>query len=264
MTNKYLRGKKPKSSDKNKNNSNIYIFTEGDVTEPEYFAAFLKKKKSKYDFNFRVSVNRDVLSGDKNNIYIIKSNSASDPINVFERALYFITNKKTDYDIVFIVIDADNRYRQSDKKKANLNDIFNRSVFLCKLDKTDNGLFKQLDDKKVYLIYSNVAFEFWLLLHLQYTTADEYDFYSLCDKLNDNLMKEFKGKLTYSKNRDKVDFSDFVEDKYIDIAKDNASKVFNYMSSVSEVNMETNPITNVHVLIQYLEAFLDNKVEKIS
>ncbi len=254
MTNKYLREKKPKSSDKNKKqNKNIYIFTEGDVTEPEYFAAFLKKKKSKYDFNFRVSVNRDVLSGDKNNIYIIKSNSASDPNSVFERALSFITNKKTDDDIVFIVIDADNRYMQSDKKKANLNDIFNSSVFLYKLD--DNGLFKQLDDKKVYLIYSNVAFEFWLLLHLQYTSRSFNDSDELIETIN-NIMNNKNIKCILSKVSGKTDFSVFIED--ITKAIKNAERLVDYsLNNEGVINMTTNPSTNVHILIQYIDYFLN-------
>ncbi|MHA1540790.1 MAG: RloB family protein [Alphaproteobacteria bacterium] len=229
-----MRGRSSRLNRKTKKKKSIvYIFTEGDITEPRYLKDwgnyFCKKNELKKSPNI---CNFIELESSSSVFTIIKSNSKSASRTVYETAEKWFS-KKDPEDFIFIAIDDD------DRAKKDMNNIFQK----C------NSFEKGFSNKKINCIFSNRSVEFWALLHFIQTNR-AYN--------KKNLETELRKYLPdyHDKTHKIFDFS-LMKDK-TDTAIKNSISIRNQHNNTGEPYKQRST-TNMDELIIFLREFLIKK-----
>ncbi|WP_104712847.1 RloB family protein [Helicobacter cetorum] len=171
-------------------------------------------------------------------IEIVPCGKESDFVHVVSKALKFIDGSKDNpYSHVFCVADVDN-----DKKK---NKRVNTEI---------GNLKKKCGEQEVRAIISNPCFEYWILLHLHYTTAFFKDDKELKKEI-DSRLKQEKCNMEYSKNNKKL--YRVIVDKY-ETALKNAKQVCKWHKDNGKNEDYPNPSTQLNELIGFLDTELKN------
>jgi hypothetical protein len=195
----------------------VLIVCEGKKTEPHYLIAL-----------------RDHLKLSQANIKI-DPNSNSSPTSVVKYAKDLITDSfKDPYDHVFCVIDRD-KHADFDTAIAQIKGYKNKDI-----------------DTKIHAIVSNPCFEFWILLHFDYTTklfGISGD--SPCDDLIKNNLKNFIE--DYEKG-DKTIMLPIIRSG-LEIAVANAKRA----NKTAKRNNTDNPTTQMDELVDYLKGLKGEK-----
>lgn len=188
----------------------VLIVTEGSKTEPNYFRELIN--------HFRLNNVRYVK------IDIDDHNYGLAPINIVDRAI----DKIDQYDNFFCVFDKDIH-----------------PTYKAAIDKAKRSRWK----RKIKIIDSVPCFEFWILLHYEYTTAAFYSSGkgSICDNLIRRKLKKYLPE--YTKGSENIAYETL---HLLDNAVANAKKVqeHNKKSGVES------PSTKVHILIEYMKTFI--------
>lgn len=202
---KDLQRKKSRRSSYDK----ILIVCEGEKTEPNYFTDLV--------CYYKINTANVEIDG----------SCGSSPKSILKRAEDLAKNeyKKGDgFDRIYCVFDKDS-HETYDETVAKI------------AGKKPKGIF--------YAAISVPCFEYWLLLHFQYTTKP----YNRAGKssIGNEVLKELKAVYpNYEKGNDKV-FSELINQ--IEFAKQNAMRALEH----SNKNFTDNPSTNIHELIDYLQ-----------
>ncbi|WP_251862450.1 RloB family protein [Clostridium sp. Marseille-Q2269] len=220
-------------------NPTIVIICEGKETEVDYF----KKFNSRYT---RV----DVRVADKNSIGKNKA-KATDPESLVDKALYI---KENDYDInpkdgdrVWCIFDVDIDYNNNNPVESKIQQIERA---------------KKRANNKIILGISNPCFEFWYLLHFEYTTANLKNYNSVIKKLNKYIKDYEKNKSIYDELKNNIDnavkrslkLKEYHESLHRQLPD---RFINNYNINVRDF-IQSNPYTNIGDLVQYIDK-LGNK-----
>ena len=191
----------------------VYIFTEGEKTEPIYF----ESKKKEIETEIR-----------RKDIKIEIKGKGYNTLSLVDFALEFRQRENIDLtvDECWVVFDKDD-----------FNKDFNNAINKAKT----NGL---------KVAYSNEAFELWFLLHFNFMNSairrEDYN-----TKLTENF-KKLTGdkKYKYDKVKSVYPLIEIIKDKELDAIK-NAKKILKqYKGEKSFLKM--NPSTTVHLLVERL------------
>lgn len=211
---------------KRKRNPIIALICEGSETEPLYFNNY----KSKY-------INIDIK--------IVSSNSKfgkkTDSINIIKKACEYKLNNSDilnykDGDRIWWIFDADIDYNNDNAVKS-------KSEQITKVNKIAKR-------NKINIGITNPCFEFWYLLHFEYSTA----FLRNYDEV-ENKLKRFINR--YQKN---CDVYQLLKDKTNDAIK-NANILQKYYTELGkDINnpediVACNPYTNIQDLVEYIKSF---------
>ena len=200
----------------------VWIFTEGDVTEPEYFNEWKRAFLDRTDYA---------------RLEIKKSDTESDPKSVFSRAedCFNSSTNMDKKDYIFIVIDEDDRFDNKIQKNS-LEAIFEK----CSLG-------SNFCPNKINCIFSNRSFEFWGLLHfLEQPSTAPLTKKELKKKLQSFLKK-------YNEKNKRFDFS--LMKSNISRAKRHAQAIRCFHDNNRDASYITRPTTNVDELIDFLEKY---------
>ncbi|MDD5007028.1 MAG: RloB family protein [Syntrophorhabdaceae bacterium] len=187
----------------------ILIVCEGEKTEPNYFRWL-----------------RDRFRLNRANIVIAHKKGGLDPKSLVEYAIVEYNNDK-DFDQVYCVFDKDKH-----------------TTFQGALDKIRSILSQRRI--KIYAIYSIPCFEFWLLLHFEYTTRP-YEAplnNSNCELVISDLQKYIPG---YKKGLQNSLL--YIHDNTIDNAIIRSKQV----ETFHRTSGTDNPSTKVYILVEYLK-----------
>lgn len=187
----------------------ILIVCEGEKTEPSYFEDFRS--------HFRLS---------SANVEIVKNVMGSSPISVVECAVE-LYRRDRGYDRVYCVFDRD-RHPRYDEALARI----------------DNERSRKIRPFPLYAVPSIPCFEFWILLHFEYTTA-QFDVPegSICDELIRYLRKYLPDYRKAGSVFEKIVGN-------LDVATVNAKRV----AAFHETSGTDNPSTRVHELVEHLRS----------
>lgn len=130
--------RKNRHNRKERSAAKMVIFTEGDVTEPQYLSDWIKKFAIKNEINPIKA---------KMKFEIVASNDKSEPLKIVERLIDEKKPAKNGLDIFYAVFDEDDR-SLGGKDKENFNKAF---------DEAENNNIK--------VICSNRSVELWALMH---------------------------------------------------------------------------------------------------
>ena len=130
--------RKNRHNRKERSAAKMVIFTEGDVTEPQYLSDWIKKFAVKNEINPIKA---------KMKFEIVASNDKSEPLKIVERLIDAKKPAKNSLDIFYAVFDEDDR-SSGGKDKENFNKAF---------DEAENNNIK--------VICSNRSVELWALMH---------------------------------------------------------------------------------------------------
>ena len=192
----------------------ILIVCEGEKTEPNYFQELV-------DFYKLNSANVE-----------IDGSCGSSPKSVLERAEYLASSEKTKgdaYDRVYCVFDKDSH-------------------------ETYCETIKKIDNKRpvdiFYAVVSVPCFEYWILLHFNYTTKPFHQ--TGKSSVADEVIKDLKKYMPrYSKGDSNV-FRQLVDQ--LDFAKSNSRRAL----ESAKQNHTDNPSTNIHELVDYLQNLISD------
>jgi len=191
----------------------IYIFTEGEETEPIYFTA---KKKA-----IENEIRRD-------NIRIEINGTAHNTLSLVDFALFFIEKEKVDLkrDECWVVFDKDN---------------FNKDF--------DNAINKA-EANGLKVAYSNEAFELWFLLHFSFMNSaiDRNDYNKKITEKFRRLTGDKKYK--YDKVKSVYPLIEIIKSKEQDAIR-NAKKLLKQYDREKSF-LKKNPSTTVHLLVEKL------------
>ena len=220
---------------KRKQNPTIVIICEGKDTETIYLDNF----NSKY-------TKVDVRIADKNSKGKNKG-KATDPENLVKKAIEI---SKKDYDInekdgdrVWCVFDIDINYNNNNAMQSKINEIQKA---------------KTLSNKnKIRLGISNPCFEFWYLLHFEYTTSNLKNYDDVKKRLDKYISNYDKNKNVYSKLKDNLTTA-ISNSKKLKKHHESLDKILpNAENDYLKINVEdfvkSNPYTNINELIEYME-----------
>jgi len=203
---------------------NVLIVCEGEKTEPYYFEEM-----------------RVCLDLDSANIEIDGS-CGSSPRSVVEHAKKLFNRERNNlgnYDRVFCVFDRDQHATFS--------------YALGEISSINRALKKEgyLKKEVFTAIQSIPAFEYWFLLHF---TASTKPYSPLPTKsVGDQVIDDLKIYLPdYEKKQEGI-YKYFIENGLIDGAKAHSNRIFENSKNTGNIN----PSTNVHNLVEYLEALKD-------
>jgi hypothetical protein len=183
----------------------IRCVCEGKATEPNYIWGYLKSKGFKQP----------------NPAYRAKDNS---PLGIAKEA------KKL--------------YAQALKDRIDKNNIFIWAVFDRDEHQGVSQAIELLRDTPIQVAFSNICFEFWILLHYEYTTRS----FSNCDEIIKHIRQQHDA--DYGKSNDHfVQLGD-----RLSTALENAEKLMKYWKDEDAPIWYRNPFTNVHELIKTFEA----------
>jgi len=200
----------------------FHIFCEGEKTEPYYIKNYISHFHS-----------------EKRNIILVEDTKKNTPVQLVEVARDHKA-KGFKKDVFWVVFD-----RESVSKYPHELHLKARSI---------------AKKHHIEIAFSNVCFEFWLLLHFQYSTAS----YDSCDDLLNrsqlkSLLKE-KGIKDYDKGFFSL-FEHLKED--IPNAISNAEKVMTHALDTAENGKTSpnylNPYTDVHQLLIDIENFISSR-----
>ena len=211
---------------KRKPYNHVLIVCEGEKTEPFYFDEM-----------------RVFLDLDSANIKIDGSCDSS-PKSVVGYAQDLFTKEKNragNYDRVFCVFDRD-QHETFDEALAIINTI---NITLKKKGYSKENVFT--------VIQSTPAFEYWFLLHF---TPSTKPYSPLGTKsVGDQVIDDLNIYLPNYEKKQKGIYKYSVENNLLAGAKAHSKRIF----ELSKKTKETNPSTNVHELVEYLEQL--NKTE---
>lgn len=198
----------------------MYIFCEGTKTEPLYLEAFVEDRVSQ-----------------KSKIIKIPPTRKNTPVQLVDEAIAKKNSKETtDGDVFWVVYDRESVAKYSKKLHCEA--------------------YAKAKKNNINIALSNVCFEFWVLLHFEYTTAH----YTCFDNLMaESKLKAFLKKAGINKYDKGSDILYFKIKGGIENAKARAVKV---NSSVLESSAnkklephEYSPYTNIHELLNAIENF---------
>lgn len=192
----------------------IYIFTEGEKTETNYF----KSKKEEIEGEIRRKKVKIKIKGDGYNTL-----SLVDYVLGFTERERVIIDNSEDSDECWVVFDKDNFPE------------FNNAI-------------KKAEARGLKVAYSNECFELWFLLHFSYfDSAVGRGYYE--SKLTDNLQKKTgERKAEYSKTSENM--YALIKDKEKDAIK-NARRLLDSYNGQRPFS-KNNPSTTVHLLVESL------------
>lgn len=221
----------------------MLIISEGKDTEIDYFKNFNQKY-----------VNVDVKPLDRYSVGKNKSRK-TDPLNLVEKAIDYVENKydinEKDGDRIWCLMDIDLNYNNPNPIDSRIQEI--QKAFTRSED------FRKRSTIKINLGLSNPCFELWYLLHFKYTTANMKDYDSVKKRLEkDTPLSEYeKNKSVYSQ----------IHDNTLTAIK-NSEKLRNhykFYNNILEINhttinefVKSNPITNIDILVGYIECLNNN------
>lgn len=130
--------RKNRHNRKERSAAKMVIFTEGDVTEPQYLSDWIKK--------FAINNGINPIKA-RMKFEIVASNDKSEPLKIVERLIDAKKPAKNSLDIFYAVFDEDDR-SSGGKDKENFNKAF---------DEAENNNIK--------VICSNRSVELWALMH---------------------------------------------------------------------------------------------------
>lgn len=130
--------RKHRHNKKVRNAAKMVIYTEGDVTEPQYLTDWIKKFAIRYNINPIKA---------KNKFNIVPSKDESEPLKVVNNLIEIENPAKNDLDIFYAVFDEDDR-SESGTNKEN----YNRA-------------FIEAKKNNIKVICSNRSIELWALMH---------------------------------------------------------------------------------------------------
>lgn len=187
----------------------ILIVCEGEKTEPLYFTELVQHYKLN-SANVRINGQCD--------------SSPKSVLNKAEQLAKIEKQKDDGYDRIYCVFDKDSHttYEETIQKIA---------------AKKPNDIF--------YAAVSVPCFEYWLLLHFDFTTSPYHA--TPTSSIADSVLKKLKTVFPeYSKGKKGI-FNDLIDK--ISIAKDNARRSMTH----AKQHDSDNPSTNIHELIEYLQ-----------
>jgi len=198
------------------------IFCEGEKTEPLYINGYINHFHS-----------------EKRNIILVANTNKNTPVQLVDIAVEE-KNNGNGRDIIWVVFDREAVSKYSHVLHAKARNKAN-----------DNG---------IQIAFSNVCFEYWLLLHFTCSTAS----YSSCaDLLKNSSLKESLRKIginNYEKN------IPILFDKLKELIPDaiiNATRINKAVKQTAESGRTApsylNPYVDVHQLFQDMKRFIDNK-----
>lgn len=121
------------------------IFCEGEKTELFYIRGYI-----------------DHFHPEKRNVIVVEDSNKNTPVQLVDKAVYEKKQGGHKDDVIWVVFDRESEIEYSNELHAKAR--------------------KKADDNGIEIAFTNVCFEYWLLLHLVYTTAS----YSSCDDLLKN------------------------------------------------------------------------------
>lgn len=207
----------------------FHIFCEGEKTEPYYIQHYLDKHCGSYSKLCELKVCRD-------SYLLMEETSKNTPVQLVETAVEK-KRKCPPIDVFWVVYDRESVNKYSD---ALHQQAYDRA---CGSD--------------VHIALSNVCFEQWLLLHRVYSTKAYNSYDDLYE--HSELKKRFPG---YKKG-DSSTYS--VTEEEVRAARRNAVKINANSRAAAERENELpfrlNPYTDMHLLLDSVDAFLQREKE---
>ncbi|WP_313055324.1 RloB family protein [Atlantibacter hermannii] len=198
----------------------MYIFCEGTKTEPQYLEAFIEDRVKQ-----------------KSKVIKIPPTKKNTPVQLVDEAIDKKKSKETiDGDVFWVVYDRESVSKYSKKLHCEA--------------------YAKAQKHGIRVALSNVCFEFWVLLHFEYTTSH----YTCFDNLmaESNLKQYLKG-VGIGKYEKGSDILYFVVKDSINDAKGRAKRVNQFVieSSGNEKQQphECCPYTNIYELLDSIEDF---------
>lgn len=202
-----------------KPSNKMFIFCEGDKTEPLYLSSYINE-----------------YARDKSKIISIPPTRKNTPVQLVDEAIAKKKSKDSfDGDVFWVVYDRESISKYPRNKHAEAWDKAKK-----------NG---------INVAISNVCFEFWVLLHFEYTTQSYTSFKNLMSASNlKNHLRSVKI-LNYDKGSDELYFK---IKKGIKNARSRAVKVSLHIKSSSATGSQCfdySPYTGVHLLLDAIDEF---------
>lgn len=198
------------------------IFCEGEKTEPLYIKGYI---------NF--------FHSEKRNVIVVEDSNKNTPVQLVDLA---VDAKKCGYkdDVIWVVFDRESEAKYSHELHAKAR--------------------KKAKDNGIEIAFTNVCFEYWLLLHFVYTNAS----YSSCDDLlkNSPLKDELKKIGIDSYDKGYASLFDKLKDK-IPHALENAKKLRKHAMKDADPAKTAphylNPYVDTDEMFLDIKNFIDNK-----
>lgn len=201
----------------------FHIFCEGKKTEPYYLRGYL-----------------DHYHSTQKRLVVIENSKNNTAESLVEEAIRYKKREGNKNDVYWVVYDRESiaKYPHDKHLKAR----------------------KKADTNQIQIAFSNISFEYWLLLHMTYTDAS----YSSCDDLLKN--SSFK-KLLLERGINDYDkgypflFQAISQNQGVDKARANGKKIQTQQrKSITPGRTDPcylNPYTDVHELLTDIQNFLD-------
>ncbi|AIV05916.1 hypothetical protein LA59_10720 [Vibrio harveyi] len=198
------------------------MFCEGEKTEPLYIKGYI-----------------DHFHSEKRNVIVVEDSNKNTPVQLVETA---VDAKRCGHkdDVIWVVFDRESEAKYSHELHAKAR--------------------KKAQDNGIEIAFTNVCFEYWLLLHFVYTTAC----YSSCDDLLKNSPLKSELKKIGIDNYDKgyASLFDKLKDK-IPLALDNAQKLRKHaMKDADPAKIAPhylNPYVDTDEMFLDIKNFIENK-----
>lgn len=136
-------------------------------------------------------------------------------------------------------------------KEAIANKIPKKNIFIWAVFDRDghhgvSEAIEMLRKTPIQVVFSNVCFEFWILLHFEYTTRP----FRNCDEIIKHIQQ--KHDADYAKANDHFDRLR----QRIPIANQNAARLMKHWEYEERPEWTLNPYTNAHLMMDLLETLL--------
>ena len=198
------------------------MFCEGEKTEPLYIKGYINHFHS-----------------DKRSIIVVEDTSKNTPVQLVDVAIEAKKQGRPG-DVVWVVFDRESESKYSHELHAKAR--------------------KKADDNGIEIAFSNVCFEFWILLHFEYTSGSYNSYDDLIKR--SNLVKHLKdlGVKNYDKSLPVL--FDKVKDLFF-TAKKNADRL--KIQAVKEAQIGKsqphylNPYVDVQEMFEDMKRFINNE-----
>ena len=205
---------------KERNAGKIVVYTEGDVTEPEYLNDWIK------GFAVKNNLNPNRV---KTWFEIIPSNDKSEPLKVVNNLVANENPKNNSLDTFYAVFDEDDRNVKG-KDKENY-----------------QKAFQTADDNNINVICSNRSVELWAVLHFS-------DANPTTQRDLENELKKFMPQYHSSKNK-RFDFT-IMQDKGNEAKAIKRAKSLRKNNEKTSGDWRVRPSTNFDELIEAMREFI--------
>lgn len=213
---------KPKGNNKKNVMPVFRIFCEGEKTEPYYIRGYVN--------NFH---------SDKRSIIVVENTNKNTPVQLVDVAVESKCGGH-EADWIWVVYDRESEAKYSDSLHAEAR--------------------KKAKDNNINIAFSNVCFEFWLLIHFEYTTAG----YTSCDDLlhNSRLREKLSsiGIKDYEKGLPTL--FDKLKDKVNDAMKNSEKLKIEIEKSAEKDKMmphKINPYLDIHEMFIDMDNFINKR-----